>query len=39
VVAVVAAVIVVIGGLWLLLRDTSPQPPGQHRRPGAQNQP
>ena len=29
----VAAALVVIG-VWLLLRDASPQPPGQHRGSG-----
>jgi len=33
IVITVAAVLVVVS-VWLLLRDATPQPPGQHRGPG-----
>ncbi len=30
---ITAALLLIVIGLWLLLRDATPQPPGQHRRP------
>jgi hypothetical protein len=34
VIVISAAAVLVVIGVWLLLRDASPQPPGQHRGPG-----
>ena len=34
VIVISAAAVLVVIGVWLVLRDASPQPPGQHRGPG-----
>ena len=34
VIVISAAAVLVVIGVWLLLRDASPQPPGQHRGSG-----
>jgi hypothetical protein len=33
IVVISTALVLVAVGVWFLLRDASPQPPGQHRRP------